>query len=230
MGATVGAYKLLAAVTVVLLLAGCAGAATAPAALGTRGTEPTEGTTAAASPSTHASDAQSAPARGHPRKTSPRRDAVLVREFVQFANNPRERPFRWFRARVRLGLGPHLLEHRTREQLRSDSAWVLGGEDTLFRAYVGPFSALETVRRHVEVAATEGLHGSDAYTVRVGPHRHCASPPVPPPRGVRHLRRVALLPSPKSINDIGCLRWFSVDLFVDDTGKVHAITLDMWEP
>lgn len=229
MGATVGAYKVLAALTAALLLAGC-DATTAPVPPEARPTDPTEGDTAAPSPPTKSSDAQRVTAARQPRRAPSRRDAVLVREFVQFAKNPHEQPFTRLGSRVRLGLGPDLLEHRTREQLRSAGAWVLGSEDRLFRAYVGPFSALETVRRHMETAAGEGLHGRDAYTVRVGPHPHCASPPVPAPRSVRHLRRVALLPSPKSISDIGCLRWFSVDLFVNDAGRVRAITLDLWEP
>lgn len=147
---------------------------------------------------------------------------------MRFAKNPRKDAFKPLTQRVRLGLGPRLVTTRTREQLRTGRGWVIGRDDALFRAYVGPFSAPEIVRRHLMASAAAGTRGHEAYRVRVGPHRHCASPPMPAPRRVRHLRRVALLPSPESIDS--CLSWFSVDFFVDDKGEVQAITLDFWEP
>ncbi len=158
------------------------------------------------------------------------RDVDLVKKFVRFAANPQERTFQRFGPSVELGLGEELVAERSAQALHSDRAWVLGTKDTIFRAYTGPFSAVKLVRDHLEDASAEGVRPSDAYTVTVGPHRHCASPPVPAPKKVRNLRRVAVLPSSESIEHIGCLRWFSVDLFVDDAGKVRAITLDVWEP
>ncbi len=173
-------------------------------------------------------DAAAAGSETRPRRT--RADVDLVRKFVRFSLRPQERPFRRFSTSVELGLGEELVAVRAAEQLHSDRGWMLGTDDTIFRGAAGPFSPVETVRQHLEFARSEGVRASDAYTVTVGPHRRCASPPAPPPESVRHLRRVALVPSAETIKGVGCLRWFSVDFFVDDVGEVRAITLDLWEP
>jgi hypothetical protein len=64
--------------------------------------------------------------------------------------------------------------------------------------------------------------------VSLGDHPHCASPPVPPPRGMAGARRVSVQPDENSITS--CLAWFSVDLFLDEHRNVVAVTLDIWEP
>lgn len=64
--------------------------------------------------------------------------------------------------------------------------------------------------------------------VSVGPHPHCASPPVPAPAEVASLRRVSVQPSPESGDS--CLSWWTVDLFLTPEGEVAAVTLDIWEP
>jgi hypothetical protein len=47
-----------------------------------------------------------------------------------------------------------------------------------------------------------------------------------PPRRVSRLRRLSIQPrAPAS-----CLRWFAVDVFVDESGDIRAVTLDYWEP
>jgi hypothetical protein len=84
----------------------------------------------------------------------------------------------------------------------------------IFRAYVGPFSALELI-------------ADDRRLVfRAGVHRHCVSPPVPPPRAVASLRRLSI--QPRRFDS--CLGWFTVDAFVTDSGEIEAITLDASEP
>lgn len=113
---------------------------------------------------------------------------------------------------VQIGLSDQLLVSRTREELADPASWVLDLE--AFRAYEGPFSALEVLE---SMTATE---------VRAGRHDHCASPPAsitPTLRDVRHLSI-----QPTGIDS--CLSWATVDIFVDDTGAVVGITLDLWEP
>ena len=62
--------------------------------------------------------------------------------------------------------------------------------------------------------------------IGVGPHRRCVSPPLPPPRSVAGLRHVSV--QPRRIDS--CLQWFSVDMFVTRSGKIAAVTLDLYEP
>ena len=112
---------------------------------------------------------------------------------------------------VWLGLGERLLVKRSPEELADPAAWVHDVED--FRALVGPFSALDLLREAESVA------------VSVGPHPHCASPPMPPPDRVATLRRVSV--QPEAIDT--CLRWWTVDAFVTERGEIMAIALDRWE-
>ena len=113
---------------------------------------------------------------------------------------------------VSLGLGPELVLTRTPEALAIPENWVL--DRPAFRAYAGPFSALEQLHRDVRFAVT------------VGPHAYCAAPPMPPPGGLEDHRRLSIQPAaPRS-----CLQWFSVDLFLNSEGTVEAITVDFYEP
>ena len=116
---------------------------------------------------------------------------------------------------VALGLADRVLKTVAESELRDPDVWRL--ELDLFRAYTGPFSALEllTQQRVVEVS--------------VGEHPHCSSPPVPPPAGFEGFKRVSVQPV-FSYEHIGCIEWFTVDFFVDELDEIHAITLDLWEP
>jgi len=97
--------------------------------------------------------------------------------------------------------------------LRQPGAWLLNLD--LFRARAGTSSALELI------AAEDGR-----LRVTQGPHPHCASPPVSPPPQDATLDRVVVQPrAPDS-----CLAWWTVDAYVDDEGKIRAVTLDLWEP
>jgi hypothetical protein len=113
---------------------------------------------------------------------------------------------------VWLGLADRLLVMRPANELTEPDAWVLQSE--LFRGYVGPFSALDL------------LAGPEKTTVVVGPHPHCASPLVPPPKRVVHLRRVSVQPRDTE----SCLQWWTVDVFLSPGGEIKAVTLDLWEP
>lgn len=120
-----------------------------------------------------------------------------------------------FAGEVRLGLGPDYLEDpRPASALGEPGVWQLdvGGGD--FRGLVGPFSALEL------------LAASDGVVVSGGPHPHCASPPMPAPAELSSLRLVSLQPSEFET----CLQWWTVHLYLDDSGTIAAVSLDLWGP
>jgi hypothetical protein len=92
------------------------------------------------------------------------------------------------------------------------SVWVFSPE--LFRGRDGEMSALQL------------LAGDDVVQVLAGDHPHCASPPLPAPAGYEEHRRVSIQP----IEHSSCLQWWTVDLFLDDDGRIAAVTLDLWDP
>ncbi|WP_343995335.1 hypothetical protein [Nocardioides dubius] len=128
--------------------------------------------------------------------------------------------------RVRLGLGAEIVAVRTAAELADAEGWLL--EETYFRAYLGPFSALRLLRHQVDDTGSAAISADGAFEVSTDPHPHCASPPVAAPPGYQGHRRVSLQPSRASSST--CLMWFSVDLFLDDQGRIAAVTLDLWEP
>lgn len=140
----------------------------------------------------------------------------LVYRVIEFARSPSHKAFAAIplaKDGVWLGLGPRLVAKRSVEELSKPRGWVLD-VDYHFRAYVGPFSALDFLaeRREVRVSA--------------GPHPHCASPPVRPPRKFAGLDRLSVQPREWG----SCLQWFTVDFFVSADGTIQAVTLDLWEP
>jgi hypothetical protein len=141
-------------------------------------------------------------------------DRVVVDRLVIFAREPSRRNLAALplKPRVGLGLGSDLLRQVDRAALGDPDAWLLVRDG--FRAYVGPFSAIEHLQEPRPTA------------VNVGEHVHYASPPMPPPPGLAGLRRVSVQP----INGQSCLDWFTVDLFVGEDGLIAAVTLDLWEP
>jgi hypothetical protein len=90
--------------------------------------------------------------------------------------------------------------------------WVLREDG--FRGHVGPFSALDLLAREVPTI------------ISLGPHPHCASPPVATPTDLAGSRRVSV--QPKDIDS--CVLWWTVDLFVSPAGRIEAVTLDLWNP
>jgi hypothetical protein len=148
-------------------------------------------------------------------KTPAGQDERVVRALIRFAHSPSPEAAAmvpWAEDGVWLGLADRLLVRRSTKELPEPEAWLLHSE--LFRGYVGPFSALDL------------LGGPEKTTAAVGPHPHCASPPVPPPKRVVHLRRVSVQPRDTE----SCLQWWTVDIFVRPGGEIKAVTLDLWEP
>lgn len=128
---------------------------------------------------------------------------------------------------LRLGLSRDLMATLNSANLADASAWVIEAQS--FRAYSGPFSALESLQAHARESGGQSVRRrGGAFQVSLGNHSHCASPPVPAPMGFEEHRRVSVHPAESSIDS--CLSWFTVDLFVDQDGQVAAVTLDVWEP
>ncbi len=114
---------------------------------------------------------------------------------------------------VALALGSEVVARRGRDDLVERNAWTVN--DSEFRAYSGPFDILSEAGGPVVVGS--------------GVHPHCASPlPTPAPPELAQFQRVWLQPPEDSIDS--CLSWSSVDLFVDDTGRIRGVSLDLWEP
>lgn len=142
-------------------------------------------------------------------------DHAAVEQLLEFARSPSRDALALLpldEDGVRLGLGPQLLVTRTPEELEDPQAWQLGVGGG-FRGYTGPFSVLDLL------APGGGLN------VTLGPHDHCASPPVDPPAELTDLRHVSAQPTVVE----SCLDWFTVDLYIGPDG-IRGITLDLWEP
>jgi len=113
---------------------------------------------------------------------------------------------------VELGLGTEIILSRSLDQFRDPETWTIDRD--VFRAYVGPFSVLDELSRDADVVMS------------VGTHPHCAGPPMAPPPVYRDYRRLSIQPTALP----SCLQWWTVDLFLDDAGRIAAITMDRWEP
>jgi hypothetical protein len=113
---------------------------------------------------------------------------------------------------LQIGLADEIIATLTPDEFEDRLAWEL--EKEAFRAWVGPFSALEL------------LADDRPIDYLLGPHNHCASPPVPAPDGLADLRRVSVFPTDAT----SCLEWWTVDFFVTADGTVAAVTMDLWEP
>lgn len=142
-------------------------------------------------------------------------DERLIADLLRLADDPTQQNVAAmpFGDEVALGLGDQLHLSRDLDDLGDPQGWVIDVAD--FRAYSGPFSALEVAR--------------DAGTtvVSVGEYDRCVSPPAPAPEELATLRRVSVQPvlGPQD----SCLRWWSVDLYLEDE-RIVAVTLDLYEP
>ena len=188
----------------VLIVAGCVAERSEPTA------SPGPSSTDAARPSGSAPQ----PTTAGPQETPTAAEQGLVRALLEFARAPGAGTLGAvpFAERVRLGLSDRLMTERTTLDLARPDVWVLSTDP--FRGHVGPFSALDLLARNTPT------------TISVGPHPHCASPPVPPPTDLVRSRRVSV--QPKDIDT--CVLWWTVDLFVSPAGRIEAVTLDLWEP
>ena len=119
-------------------------------------------------------------------------DAAIVEALVAFAKSPDRTTWAKLplRERVRLGLGSRLVKDAPAAELADPSAWTL--DVKIFRAYVGPFSALELLARH-EGALDLTVGIASPLRLRPGcaaPGRRVASPRERPAARVRQLPEV----------------------------------------
>jgi hypothetical protein len=142
-------------------------------------------------------------------------DAPLARKLHAFAAAPGAETLRAIPLsdQVAIGLGGDVVQTLTAEQLQDPSAWVI--HRPYFAGYVGPFNPLEQLRRDPEFwSITEGKQLGCPWA------RTAALP------GYEQDRRLTIEPS-----DItSCLEWFGVDVYVDESGSVDAISLNLVEP
>lgn len=142
-------------------------------------------------------------------------DRRLAEEMFDLARSPSAdtAPAVPFTPTVQLGLADQLLERVDRSALSDPSAWKLRLYG--FRAYVGPFSALDLLR-----------DSRGSYDLSLRQHSACVGDVVQPPAPLSDLRQVSIEPGETD----SCLDWWSVDLFVDRDGQVAGVTLDLYEP
>jgi hypothetical protein len=139
-------------------------------------------------------------------------DVALVEAFVAFAQSPApdsasKLPFA---DAVALGLGSDIQTTISNSELGDPASWVLDTEE--FRAYAGPFSALELVKQPVKIL--------------LGQHARCVGAPVAAPSGFAEALRISVQPEVAT----SCLEWWTVDLFLGDDGTIGAVTLDLYGP
>lgn len=143
-------------------------------------------------------------------------EARAAAALVGFARSPSPATF----AAVPLAAGRvHLaLGSRTLVSVDPEILVDVGGWDLPSAAYAerdGSFNAIRVLAQaegDVEIAA--------------GPHRGCPGPAVPPPQEAAGLTQVSIQPADAP----DCIRWFSIDLFVDRDGRIVVVQLDLGSP
>lgn len=154
-------------------------------------------------------------------------DLALVRRFAQLAvrPDPRYRDAVPFAHRVEIGLGADLRIFPA-DSLDEASSWTLdaGG----FAGRTGPVNVLDPPRDHLLARLAPELPTKPDLRVSVGDRARCAGPALAVPKRLASLRHVTIEPEPSTI--ASCLDWFAIDLFVDSSGHVVAVSLDLWEP
>ncbi len=112
---------------------------------------------------------------------------------------------------VVLAFGPILADVRPAQDLSDPAVWTVD---------VGPFRGGDGAVSLLPTATIEWAAPVE------GPHRHCASPPVPAPPALAGLRRISI----QAAGIDSCLQWRTLDLFLDADGQVAGVSCDVWEP
>lgn len=156
-------------------------------------------------------------------------ERAVLDDVVAFALAPSEvaaRRIPFAAGGIRIGLGQRLVDTVGASELARPSAWTIEGD---FGGVMGPFSALESIARHADGRDLDpALRTNGELMLMAGPHTRCASPAADPPAGLRPMRQLSIQPADGSITS--CLGWFAVDLYVAKSGRVRAVTLDLWDP
>jgi hypothetical protein len=124
---------------------------------------------------------------------------------------------------VELGLGPDLLIERTKGELSDPAAWAIDRERV--DGDTEPFSALETIRHtSTKMAVREYREDRDRYQ-GLPWESLCAWEPPPPPDSVADMQRVSVQADKDIVATLQDM--FYVDLYVDEDGLIHAVTLTL---
>ncbi len=99
----------------------------------------------------------------------------------------------------------------SRSQLSDRDSWDVAPAG--FRAFDGPINILDDIR-------------IGGVKITAGPIRSCASPPLDWPDELDSLPQVNIQP----VGVDSCLWWFAVVLWLDDSGMITNVALDIWEP
>lgn len=142
-------------------------------------------------------------------------DRLTVRRFVMFARNRDQDAGRVrFAPDVALGLGDEVVRTLHGGQVRRAQEWKIRRRG--WRGWSGPFSALSTLRRN----------GDTELNTIVGRRGRCAMSRTQSPGRFDGLRRIAV--EPRQVGS--CMEWFEVAIYIDGRSRIHAVTLDLWEP
>lgn len=149
-----------------------------------------------------------------PDRPAPNTPIDAANRLIAFAWNPTREHFDqipFAGDTVQLALGTEVVKTVPIDELAKPANWWLDVE--YFEAFVGPFSALDVL-------------SWQTLTPTVGEHKKCVSPPTPAPAGLAHRTQVAI--QPDGIDT--CIRWFAVDLYLDDRNQILAVRLDRFQP
>ncbi len=147
---------------------------------------------------------------GGPDVTVTADDVSMVEAFWRFATTGTGFDELPVAEEVGLGLGAVIDRTVPGGELKRRAAWTIDAEE--YQGFAGPFSVLDLP--------------DGAYDILIGPHPLCAAPAVTAPDGLGSHRRVSLQPTDAT----SCIEWWTIDFFVDDSGRVDAITLDLFGP
>lgn len=142
-------------------------------------------------------------------------DAPLARKLHAFAAAPGAETLGAIPLsdQVAIGLGGDVVKTLTAEQLEDPSAWVI--HRPYFAGYSGPFNALEQLRRDPEL-----------WSITEEKQQFCPWGRAADLPGYEKDRRLTIEPS----NITSCLQWWAVDVYLDESGSINAVSLNAVEP
>ncbi len=213
-----------------ILLMGCTSNPTETADTGR--TDPTGATTSATTVTPSSPSPTAATSRLFLDEVAPRVKR-LVEDFVDFALDPSVEsagllPFA--EDGVRLGLQSRLVGFLSVSAIHEPAAWEVNTKAGHVDGAEGPFSALELIQEHVRDGSAGGNGPRESGDLRatIGPHPNCVGPALEVPTGLDGRTAISLQPADGSITT--CLAWFSVDLFLEDAGRIAAVIGAVWGP
>jgi hypothetical protein len=142
------------------------------------------------------------------------RDRMIVDRFVAFARAP-SLTTEPFAPRVALGLGDSVRGFLGEGESADPSAWELPGP---YGQWTGPFSALEYL-------AEAGGDLDVGNEVNTRARQMCATQPAGPPPKFRDSHLISIQPDVSE--ELLCSEWWSVDLAVNDDGRITGVLLTL---